>query len=170
MLVVEPCCTQKHLLELRHRLGDDGTVFWRGYGDLSLVEILPVLLTRYTETELMIVAPNLPDMAVRTIKRMMARQLASIDGKGKLNTIAHLLLISDLRSSRSPAASAWVDDNPFGERLTLHNVQQNDTAIILPDIALYGNINLTYCGHFSAIATKNARTIQSLRKMYYSLL
>jgi hypothetical protein len=66
-------------------------------------------------------------------------------------------------------ASEWVKDNPYPERMTLKNVQQNDTAILLPDIALWGPMNLNYGGHFTALATKNARTIETLRGMYEGL-
>lgn len=167
MFVIEPCCTQKQLLALRSKLGVDGTTFFHGYGDLSLAELLPVLLTRYSEADVMIVAPSLPNGAAKVLRQMMDKQWS--DGKGVVNAIGHLTLVADLRKSKSPAASAWVQENPFKERLTLHDVQQNDTAIILPDIALYGSINLTYGGHFSGIATKRARTIESLRLMYGSL-
>ena len=169
MLLIEPCCTQKHLLALRSKLGADGTAFFHGYGDLSLAEMLPVLLTRYSEVEMMIVAPVLPDGAAQVIKRMMEKQWPTLNGKEKLDTISSLTLVTDLNERKSPLASTWLKDNRFGGRLTLHSVQQNDTAVLLPDIALYGNINLVYGGHFSAIATKNASTIQTLRKMYEGL-
>lgn len=115
----------------------------------------------------MIVAPSVPNGAAKVLRQMMDKQWS--DGKGMVNAIGHLTLVADLRKSKSPAASLWLQENPFGGRLTLHDVQQNDTAIILPDIALYGSINLTYGGHFSGIATKRARTIESLRSMYGSL-
>ena len=167
MFLIEPCCTQKQLLALRKKLGDDGTTFFHGYGDLSLAELLPVLMTRYSEVNIMIVAPALPNGAAKVLRQMMEKQWS--DGKGQVNAIGHLTLVADLRKSKSPVASAWVQENPFPGRLTIHDVQQNDTAIILPDIALYGSINLTYGGHFSGIATKRARTIESLREMYRSL-
>lgn len=167
MFVIEPCCTQKQLLALRSKLGEDGTTFFHGYGDLSLAELLPVLLTRYSEADVMIVAPSVPNGAAKVLRQMMDKQWS--DGKGMVNAIGHLTLVADLRKSKSPAASLWLQENPFAGRLTLHDVQQNDTAIILPDIALYGSINLTYGGHFSGIATKRARTIESLRSMYGSL-
>lgn len=166
MLLIEPCCAPKHLLALRNRLGADGTIFWHGYGDLSLAELLPPLLTRYSEVEIVVVAPRLPDAAAKVLLHMMEKQWPTRNGKKKLNTIAHLTLITDLSEKRSPMASVWMKKNPFGERLTLRNVQQNDTAIILPDIALWGTMNLVYGGHFTALATKNARTIATLRGEY----
>ena len=67
MLLVEPCCTQKHLLALRNKLGDGGTAFFHGYGDVSLSELLPSLLVRYSEADMVIVAPSIPDGAAETI-------------------------------------------------------------------------------------------------------
>lgn len=167
MLVIEPCCTPKHLLALRSKLGQNGTAFWHGYGDLSLAELLPHMLTRYSEVELMIVAPEIPDAAATVIRRMMQKKLLRVDGQGKVNVVGHLTIVSNL--DRSPKAGAWLIANPFGERLTLCNVQQNDTAIILPDIAFYGNMNLVYGGHFTAIATKNAKVIARLKGIYTGL-
>ena len=170
MHLIEPCCTQRHWPALRSQLGTDGTAFFHGYGDLSLTELLPVILLRYEEVDMMLVAPTLPDMAAETLRYWLRRQLAKMDGSGKVHTLAHLTLITDLSEKRSPLASTWLKDNPFGDRLTLKNVQQNDTAILLPDLALYGPINLAYGRHFTAVATKNAATIQSLRKTYETLL
>lgn len=169
MHLIEPCCVPKHLLALRHILGENGTTLWHGYGDLSVNELLPHLLTRYSEAELMIVAPALPDAAAKTIERIMFREWMRMDGDGKVANVARLALITDLSEKRSPLASTWLKENPFGERLTLRNAQQNDTAILLPDIALWGPINLTYGGHFTAMATKNARTIESLRREYIEM-
>lgn len=166
MHLIEPCCTPKHLLDLRHILGENGTTLWHGYGDLSLAELLPALLTRYSEVELTMVAPALPDAATETIDKMMRREWMRMDGKGKVWNIGRLTLITDLSEKRSPKASVWMKGNPFGERLMLRNAQQNDTAILLPDIALWGPMNLKYGGHFTAMATKNARTIATLREMY----
>lgn len=165
MHLIEPCCTQKHIARLRKALGEDGTDFFHGYGDLSLTEMLPVILMHYSEADLLFVAPTLPDTATELFATWMRKQWMKIDGSGKVYVIRHLMLIADLRENKSPLASAWAKDNPFPGRLTLKNAQQNDTAILLPDIALWGPINLTYGGHFTAMATKNARTIASLREM-----
>lgn len=169
MYLVEPCCSQKHLRQLRKDLGEDGTAFFHGYGDLSLNELLSPLLTSYSETEVMIVCPSLPDMAAEMLAKWLRKQWARMDGSGNVDAIAHLTLVTDLSEKRSPLASTWLKDNPFGERLTMKNVQQNDTAILLPDIALWGAINLSYGGHFTAMATKNARTIATLRDGYLGL-
>lgn len=169
MQLIEPCCAPKHLLALRGKLGDGGTAFWHGYGDLSVAELLPPMLTRYSEVEMMLVAPRLPDAAARVIRRMLQKQWMTADGKGKIDVIKLLTLVTDLREQQSPMAFGWTKEHPFGERLTLKNVQQNDTAILLPDIAFVGNINLSYGGHFTAIATKSAKTIAGLRSLYETL-
>ena len=145
MYLIEPCCSQKHLRQLRDGLGKDGTAFYHGYGDLSIVELLPPLLTHYSETDMMIVAPYLPDAVTEVISKWVKKQWARIDGSGNLNVISHLTLVSDFSERRSPMASEWVKDNPFGERMT---------------------VNLNYGGHFTALATKNARTIAALRSQY----
>lgn len=169
MFLVEPCCSQKHLRQLREGLGKDGTAWWHGYGDLSLSELLPPLLLQYSEAELMVVTPALPDRAAETIAKWMKKQWARMDGTGSVYAIAHMTLVTDLSEKRSPLASTWVNEKPFGERLTLKNVQQNDTAIVLPDLALYGPINMTYGRHFTALATRNAKTIAGLRRVYEGL-
>ena len=166
MQLIEPCCAPKHLLTLRENLGENGTAFFHGYGDLSLAEILPALLIRYCETEMTIVAPSLPDPTADVILAAMRQTRAKMTGKGNLNVIAHLTIVADLSERRSPMASEWVSKNPYPGRMVLKNVQQNDTAILLPDIALWGPMNLTYGGHFTAMATKNARTIEALRSEY----
>lgn len=169
MQLIEPCCAPKHLLALRESLGENGTAFFHGYGDLSLADILPALLIRYCETDMTIVAPSLPDLTTGAIRDAMRKTRARMDGAGNMNVIAHLTLVADLSERRSPMASEWVKENPYPERMTLKNVQQNDTAILLPDIALCGPMNLNYGGHFTALATKNARTITGLRSMYEGL-
>lgn len=166
MYLIEPCCSQKHLRQLRDGLEKDGTAFFHGYGDLSIAELLPPLLMHYSETDLMIVVPYLPDAVAEVIIKWMRKQWARVDGSGKMNVISHLTIVADLSERRSPMVSEWVKENPFGERLTLRNVQQNDTAILLPDIALWGSMNLNYGGHFTAMATKDAATIAALRAMY----
>ena len=135
MHLIEPCCAPKHLLALRGKLGEEGTAFFHGYGDLSLSELLPPLLTRYSETELMLVARAIPDHAARAILRSMGKQLVRADGKGTVDVLRKMILISDLREKASPLASTWRRQNPYPGRLELHDIQQGDTAIILPDIA-----------------------------------
>lgn len=169
MLLIEPCCTQKQLLELRSKTANGAAAFFRGYGDLSLAEMLPVLLTRYSETDVMLVAPSIPNAAARVLVKAMERQWPDARGRKSLWGIARLTVITDLRKSKSPLASGWLKDNPFPDRLVLRDVQQNDTALLLPDFAMYGAFNLAYGGHFSGIATTRKQTVLSLRKMYEAL-
>lgn len=169
MHLIEPCCTQRHWPALRSKLGTNGTALFHGYGDLSIKELLPVVLTPYSEVEIMFVSPTLPDAVAETLQYWLKRQLPKMNGKGKVNTVGHLTLVTDLREKKSPVASQWLTGNPFGERMTIINVQQQDTAILLPDIAFFGPINLTYGGHFTALATKNAGLIAEMRKNYLGL-
>ena len=169
MFLIEPCCTQKHWPELRKLLGDGGTMLWEGYGDLSIAELLPVILARYTEVEMMLVAPSIPNRAAEVLSYWLRRQMVTVDGKRKVPVLARLTIVADLSEKRSPLASTWLKENPYGERLVLKNVQQNDTALILPDIALHGPFNLTYGKHFTATATKNAKTIVELRNTFANL-
>lgn len=144
-------------------------MLFHGYGDLSLNELLPVVLLAYAETDMMLVCPTLPDRAAETLLYWLRRELPRMDGKSKFHVVKSLTLIANLSEKKSPLASTWLANNPFQGRLTLHNKQQNDTALILPDLALYGAFNLTHSGHFTAIATKNAGMIDSLRSTYLSL-
>ena len=167
MFLIEPCCTQKHIPALYDRLGNDGTTFFHGYGDLSLAELLPPLLARYTGAEMLLAAPSLPNGAAKALRAAMETRWGSPSGDAF--AIGRMTIVTDLRSRKSPMASAWLSGNPFPGRLELRDVQQNDTAVILPDIALYGCVNLVYGGHFSGIATRRARTIGTLREMFLGL-
>ena len=169
MFLIEPCCTQKHWPELRKQLGDGGTMPWEGYGDLSIAELLPVILASYTEVEMMLAAPSIPNLAAEVLAYWLRRQMVTVDGKRQVPVLSRLTIVADLSEKRSPLASTWLKENPYGERLVLKNVQQDDTALILPDIALYGPFNLTYDKHFTATATKNVTTIDGLRNKYANL-
>ena len=169
MFLIEPCCTQKHWPELRKQLGDGGTMSWEGYGDLSIAELLPVILARCTEVEMLLVAPSIPNHAAETLAYWLRRKMVTVDGKRIEHVLSRLTIVADLSEKRSPLASTWLKGNPYSERLVLKNVQQDETALILPDIALYGPFNLTYGQHFTATATKNAKTIAKMRKAYANL-
>ncbi len=169
MFLIEPCCTQKQLPALRDKLGKNGTMFLHGYGDLSVADLLPVLLTRYSKTDMVFVCPVMPNSVSNLLMKWMEKTWASADGKGEVDVISHLTVITNLNEKKSPNASKWKEDNPMPERISMFDCQQNDTAIILPDFAIYGNINLTYGGHFTALATTNASVIANLRNTYMEL-
>lgn len=169
MFLIQPCCTAKHLLQLRGKMGEGGTTFLHGYGDMSMAELLPHLLTRYDGVELMIVAPSLPAAAAEAIAEAMDRRNVTRDGKGMIYTVGRLTIVTDLRKKKSPQASAWLTENPWGDRLKVVNTQQNDTAVLLPDIAIFGNVNLSYGGHFTCVATRKKSLIEDLRRNYLSL-
>lgn len=166
MLVIEPCCAERQIRQLRNLIGRYETREFEGYGDLSLTELLPAILAHYSEVDVMIVAPTIPDQAAEVIERSMRKQWARMDGKGKLNVIAHLTLVADMRRKKSPKAAQWLRQNPFADRLTLVNRQQGDTAILLPDMAITGPINLQYGNNFTATATASESRISMLRDRY----
>lgn len=160
MNLIEPCCTQKHWPEIRRKLGTGGTVPFHGFGDLSIEELFPVLLTRYSNTDMLLVCPGLPNAAADILKYWMDRP----------NVLRRLTVITNLHPKKSPTAAKWKKENPWPGRLTMYNVQQNDTAILLPDIAIYGNINLAHSGHFTALATNSPGFMNNLRKTYEGLI
>lgn len=162
MHLIEPCCSQKHLRELRDSIAKGGTKQFEGYGDLSLTELLPALLMRYSETEMMIVAPSLPDQAAEVIDRWMRKQWARMDGKGKLDVVRHLTIVAKLEKEKSDHIGRWLKDNPFGGRLTLVDREQEETAILLPDFAITGPVNMRYGNHFVATATTDPAKVAEL--------
>lgn len=168
MIIIKPCCFRRQLLELRDAIKDGGTEQFQGYGDVSLTEMLPALLTRYTETELMIVAPSIPDQATEVINRWMRQQWPHANGKDKLDTIARLTIVADLSPVKSPMMSEWAKENPFGDRLLLVNRSQADTAILLPDIAITGPLNLRYGQNFVCTVTTVAEQVRNLWEQYLS--
>ena len=169
MKLIEPCCAELHVRELRDALKDGGSREIEGYGDLSLSELLPAILTRYYETEVLIAAPSVPDQAAETIATWMRRSIARMDGKGRLNYIAHLTIVADLSEGQSPMASEWLKENPFPGRLKLVDGAQADTAILLPDFAITGPVNMRYGHHFTATATTVREQVEELWKRYSEL-
>ena len=153
MKIIEPCCAQRQFRELRSAIAKNGTAEFQGYGDLSLTELLPAMLMHYDNTELLIAAPALPDQAAEVIARWMRIQWPRMDGKGKVPAVRRLTLVADLSGRKSPEASRWLSDNPFPGRLTLVDRKQEDTAILLPDLAVTGPVNMRYGRNFTAAAT-----------------
>ena len=166
MMLIEPCCTQKHWPMLKNSIGDNGTEWFHGYGDLSFSELLPVILLHYNEVDMTLVAPSIPDIVSDILKNWMNMKRVKMDGSGKIQVISRLTIITSLSEKKSPVAASWMKCNPWGERLVLKNVQQNNTAIILPDMAIYGPINMTYGHHFVAAVTKDKGMIEMLRNTY----
>jgi hypothetical protein len=168
--LIEPCCAGRHMLSVRDAIGTKGTMEIEGYDDLSLTELLPAILTRYAETELMIVAPTLPDQATEVIATWMRRTIARMDGNGRLNYIRRLTIVSDLSEAASPDASAWLNENPYGERLVLHDMRQDATAILLPDFAIEGPVNMRYGKHFTATAYGKREDVDGLWTKYREMV
>ena len=154
--------------DLRKALKQGGRDQIRGYGDTSLTELLPALLTSYNETELMIVAPAIPDQASEIIAKWAKWQWVCIDGR-KIYVLQHLTIIADLSPEQSPMASEWLKENPFGDRLTLVDKAQDDTALLLPDIAITGPLNLRYGQNFTCDVTTVQEEVDALWKQYSKL-
>lgn len=154
------------MMELRDTLGRCGTKPFEGYGDLSLTELLPAILTRYSETRLLIAAPSLPEQATDVIERWMGRQWARNDGKGRIDAVAALVIVTDTDPERSPAVARWMERSPFGERLSICPSLVTDTAILLPDFAVTGPVNMRYGEHFVAEATTEAEKVSALWARY----
>lgn len=169
MYLIKPCCAPQQMQILRSNVGNAGTVQFEGYGDLSLTELLPALLTRYNNTELLIAAPTMPAQATDIITKWMRWQWAKMDGSGKVDVIKHLTIVTNLRKRKSAEMSQWLKDNPFGERLTLCDVKQTDTAILLPDFAIVGPVNMQYGYHFVATATGKKEDVDALWQQYTKL-
>lgn len=166
MRIIQPCCATKQFMMLRDAIGNNGATQFQGFGDLSLTELLPAMLTRYAETEMMIIAPALPDQSAEIIGRWMRRQMARMDGKGKLNYISKLTIIADLSPEQSPIASGWAENNPFAGRLELINKAQEETALLLPDIAVTGPLNMRYGREFTCSVTSVPENVRKLWKQY----
>jgi hypothetical protein len=162
MYLIQPCCAKKDLRELRDSIARGGTKQFEGYGDLSLTELLPALLLRYDGVEMMIIAPSLPDQAAEIIDVWMRRQWASKDGKGKLDVIGHLTIMARLEKESSATIMNWIEQRPFDDRLTLIDQEQEETAILLPDFAITGPVNMRYNKHFTAEATTDMEKVKAL--------
>lgn len=169
MMLIEPCCAEKHLLQLRNAIGKSGTRQFEGYGDLSLTELLPALLTRYCETEMLIAAPAIPDQAAEIIGRWMRKQWARMDGNGKLDVIRRLTIMADLSEEKSPIVSDWKKENPWSKRLTLVSRKTTEYVILMPDFAILGFPNLRYGERFVATATADMEKLGELWRTYAAL-
>ena len=157
--------------DLRKALAGGGRDEVRGYGDMSLTELLPALLTYYNETELLICAPAIPDQAARIIETWARWQWARMDGKGKMYALTKLTIIADLSAEQSPKASEWLKENPFAGRLTLADkpVAADQQALLLPDLAILGPLNLRYGKNFACTATTVQEEVDALWKQYVRL-
>lgn len=169
MYLIEPCCASKHFMLLRDAIGTHGKATFEGYGDLSLTEMLPAILTRYSETTMIIVAPSIPDQAANVIHEWLRKAWARMDGKGRLNVLSKLTIIADLREEASPTLSSWLKDNPFADRLTLVNKAQGETALLLPDMAIIGPLNMRYGEHFACEVTTRQEEVDKYWETYTAL-
>lgn len=169
MYLIEPCCASKHFMLLRDTIGTHGKATFEGYGDLSLTEMLPAILTRYSKTTMMIVAPSIPEQAANVIYEWLRKAWARMDGKGRLNVISNLTIVTDLREEASPTLSSWLENNPFPDRLSLVNKAQDETALLLPDMAVVGPLNMRYGEHFICEVTTKQEEVSRYWEGYSAL-
>ena len=92
-----------------------------------------------------------------------------MDGKGRLNVLSKLTVIADLSEEASPAVNLWLTNNPFPDRLVLVNKAQDDTALLLPDIAITGPLNFRYDKEFVCDVTAIPEEVSALWKTYSKL-
>lgn len=170
MRLLEPCCASRQLGLLRDAIGNNKRTQFKGFGDMSLTELLPALLLRYTETEMMIVAPAIPDQATAIIREWLRKTWARWDNTGRLDCLSKLTIIADLSESASPMMSAWLKDNPFADKLTLVNRVQSDTALLLPDLAITGPLNFQYDKEFVCDITAIPSEVNDLWARYAQLV
>lgn len=169
MYLIEPCCASKHFMLMRDAIGSNDKATFEGYGDLSLTELLPAILTRYTETTMMIIAPSIPDQAADIIREWLRQTWARMDGKGRLYVLSKLTIVADISEETSPKAALWLKSNPFPDRLTLVNKAQNETALLLPDMAIVGPLNMCYGEHFTCEVTTKQEEVNKLWKEYTAM-
>ena len=154
---------------LRDAIGTHGKATFEGYGDLSLTEMLPAILTRYSKTTMMIVAPSIPNQAANVIREWLRKAWARMDGKGRLDVISNLTIVTDLREEASPTLSSWLKNNPFPDRLSLVNKAQDETALLLPDMAVVGPLNMRYGEHFICEVTTKQEDVDRYWEAYSAL-
>ena len=92
-----------------------------------------------------------------------------MDGKGRLNVLSKLTIIADLSEEASPAVNLWLTNNPFPDRLVLVNKAQDDTALLLPDIAITGPLNMRYGKEFVCDVTTIPSEVSDLWSVYPKL-
>lgn len=164
--LIEPCCAQRHLRQLRDAIGKNGKAEMEGYEDMSLMELLPALLKRYAQTEMIIVAPTVPDMAAEAIGKQMKQQWARGDGPGSIDCIARLTIITDASKKKSPTINAWLKENPWGDRLHIISRKQEDACLLLPDLAIIGPVSMRYGARFTATVTSVPEEVSALWQLY----
>ena len=169
MRIIQPCCAKKQFMLMRDAIKNKAKTQFKGFGDLSLTELLPALLTRYSETTMIIVAPSIPDQAADIIYTWLRHTWARMDGKGRLNVLSKLTIIADLSEEASPTVNMWLTNNPFPDRLVLVNKAQDDTALLMPDIAITGPLNMRYGKEFVCDVSTIPSEVSALWKAYSKL-
>ena len=162
--LLEPCCIQRQLSDLCRAIKGGGTAEFKYYGDLSLTELLPALLERYNKTELLIVAPSIPDTAAEVIASWARRQWKRMDGSGSFYALQHVTIVTSLAAS--PAVGSWLEKNLFGDRLTVVDANQGEHIIALHNLAISGFRNMRYGENGTAVATTEPEKVKELWSKY----
>ena len=162
--ILEPCCIQLQLGDLCRAIKGGGTAEFKYYGDLSFTELLPALLERYNKTELLIVAPSIPDTTAEVIAKWARRQWQRMDGSGSFFALQHITIITSL--SASPAVSSWLEKNLFGDRLSVVDTATDEHLVLLHNLAITGFRNMRYGENGTATATTEAEKISALWEKY----
>lgn len=141
-----------------------------GYGDMTLCELLPVMLERYAECEVMVAVPTLPPQ----LREVLDRWTRQTWGDGS-RAVARIWVITDARESKSPGAAEWSRD----AGVAMASCQQNDTTVVVrgrgsrvesqgsrgegrefgEDVMVMGAVNVRPSGMFTAVVTKDEKMI-----------
>ncbi len=167
MITIEPCCANKHWKQVLKELEMKKTVLVNGYGDMTLTELLPEVLQRYSEADVLMALPTVPEQMRTLVGRMLRRTWALAQG-GNVDVVRRLRLITDARASKSPGLVEWAQGQ---ERLRLANAQHNDTLIIVHNgnpqgecaLAIMGPVNMVPCGQWTAMVTRDPVLLAELR-------
>lgn len=165
MITIEPCCAAtKHwpkVLATLDELGEESVVGIRGYGDMTLMELLPAMVSSYSEADVLVAVPTLPSCLREKLDALL--HLSWGNDSGSVPAVARLRVITDARESRSPAAAEWIQD--AGSRVSLASCQMNDTVVIIRGsggggVMVFGAVNARPATEWVAMATKDKRLIE----------
>ena len=160
MLTIEPCCTQKHWPKILHNLKDTSYVYFEGYGDMTLNELLPVVFDGFSDADVMLAVPVMPERLISTLRELTKRSWANPSGRGSVPLIKRFRIITDARSTKSPGVLDFCRElrsQCAGSGVA--SLQQNDTIIIVRDaystIMIFGSVNSRPSCQWTAFVTND---------------
>lgn len=173
MKLIEPCCSQRHVPELLSLLEDSDPLFFQGFGDLSLSDLLSPLLSGISLSDVLLMCPTLPSPIHPFLRSWYLKRWSTGDSSDGTPPIASLTIVTDCRSSRSGDIRAWRDsliqDGLPCQSVALSHYVQNDTCLIVNDLLIYGNMNIVPRNPFSAIVTRSPHLVSEYRARIDSL-